>query len=99
MNIWVPTLNISSDNSAIIIFETSLYSCVEKQNWGEVVPEDRTVRRPADRRRVEGAFSVIKRVFGEHVTATKLVNIAKEMMMVSIYNWLIKTMAQDRGDV
>jgi hypothetical protein len=44
------------------------------------------VRRPADRRRVEGAFSVIKRVFGEHVTATKLVNIAKEMMMVSIYN-------------
>ena len=38
------------------------------------------------RRRVEGAFSVIKRVFGEHVTATKLVNIANEMMMVSIYN-------------
>ena len=37
--------------------------------------------------RVEGAFSVIKRVFGEYVTARKFVNMAKEMAMKAfIYN-------------
>jgi hypothetical protein len=43
--------------------------------------------------RVEGAFSVIKRVFGEYVTAKKFVNIAKEMAMkASIYNTFITAM-------
>ena len=40
--------------------------------------------------RVEGAFSVIKRVFGEYVTARKFVNMAKEMAMKAfIYNGFI----------
>ena len=40
--------------------------------------------------RVEGAFSVIKRIFGEYVTARKFVNMAKEMAMkASIYNGFI----------
>jgi hypothetical protein len=44
--------------------------------------------------RVEGAFSVIKRVFGEYVTAKKFVNMAREMAMkASIYNGFIKAMA------
>ncbi len=43
--------------------------------------------------RVESAFSVIKRVFGEYVTARKFVNMAKEMAMkASIYNGFIKAM-------
>jgi IS5 family transposase len=43
--------------------------------------------------RVEGAFSVIKRVFGEYVTATKFVNMAREMAMkASIYNGFTKAM-------
>ena len=42
--------------------------------------------------RVEGAFSVIRRVFGEYVNA-KFVNMAKEMAMkTSIYNGFIKAM-------
>jgi IS5 family transposase len=44
--------------------------------------------------RVEGAFYVIKRVFGEYVTAKKFVNMAREMAMkASIYNGFIKAMA------
>jgi hypothetical protein len=44
--------------------------------------------------RVEGAFSVIKRVFGEYVSARKFVNMAREMAMkASIYNGFIKAMA------
>jgi len=44
--------------------------------------------------RVEGAFSVIKRVFGEYVKAKKFVNMTKEMAMkASIYNGFIKAMA------
>ena len=40
--------------------------------------------------RVEGAFSCIKRVFGEYVTARKFVNMAREMAMkASIYNGFI----------
>ena len=40
--------------------------------------------------KVEGAFSVIKRVFGEYVTARKFVNMAREMAMkASIYNRFI----------
>ena len=43
--------------------------------------------------RVESAFSVIKRVFGEYVTAKKFVNMAREMAMkASIYNGFIKAM-------
>jgi len=58
------------------------------------------IRRFGYRWRVEGAFSVIKRVFGEYVIAKKFVNVAKEMAMkASIYNWFIKAMAQDRGHV
>ena len=42
--------------------------------------------------RVEGAFSCIKRIFGEYVTARKFVNMAKEMAMkASIYNGFIGT--------
>ena len=41
---------------------------------------------------MEGAFSVIKRVFGEYVTAKKFVNVAREMAMkASIYNGSIAT--------
>ena len=37
--------------------------------------------------RVEGAFSCIKRIFREYVTARKFVNMAKEMLLkVFIYN-------------
>ena len=44
--------------------------------------------------RVEGAFSVIKRVFGEYVTARKFVNMAKEIATkASIYNSFITAMA------
>src|SRR3989454_7215201 len=43
--------------------------------------------------RVEGAFSVMKRVFGEYVPARKFVNMAREMAMkASIYNGFIKAM-------
>ncbi len=42
--------------------------------------------------RVEGAFSVIKRIFGEYVTARKFVNMAKEVAMkASIYNGFVAT--------
>jgi len=40
--------------------------------------------------RVEGAFSAIKRIFGEYVTAGKFANMAKEMIMKAfIYNIFI----------
>ena len=40
--------------------------------------------------RVEGAFSCIKRIFGEYVTARKFVNMAREMTMkASLYNLFI----------
>jgi len=40
--------------------------------------------------RVEGAFSCIKRIFGEYVSAKKFVNMAREMAMkASIYNAFI----------
>lgn len=40
-----------------------------------------------DRWAVEGAYSVIKRVFGEHVSAKKFVNMAKEMATkISLYD-------------
>ena len=43
--------------------------------------------------RVEGAFSCIKRIFGEYVTARKFVNMAREMAMkASIYNAFITTL-------
>ncbi|MDG7024977.1 MAG: IS5 family transposase [Nitrososphaerota archaeon] len=42
--------------------------------------------------RAEGAFSCIKRIFGEYVTAKKFVNMAREMAMkASIYNGFIAT--------
>ena len=42
--------------------------------------------------RVEGAFSCIKRIFGEYVTARKFVNMAREMALkASIYNGFIAT--------
>lgn len=44
--------------------------------------------------RVEGAFSVIKRVFGEYVSARKFVNMAREMLLkASVYNGFIKALA------
>jgi len=43
--------------------------------------------------RVEGAYSCIKRIFGEYVTAKKFVNMAKEMLLkASIYNSFIAAM-------
>jgi len=43
--------------------------------------------------RVEGAFSVIKSVLGEYVTARKFVNMAMEIAMkTSIYNTFITAM-------
>ena len=42
--------------------------------------------------KVEGAFSVIKRIFGEYVTSRKFVNMTKEMAMkASIYNGFVAT--------
>jgi hypothetical protein len=42
--------------------------------------------------RAEGAFSCIKRIFGEYVSAKKFVNMAREMAMkASIYNRFITT--------
>jgi len=42
--------------------------------------------------RVEGAFSTIKRIFGEYVTAKKFTNMAKEMAMKAhLYNIFIAT--------
>jgi hypothetical protein len=44
-------------------------------------------KRYGDRWAVEGAYSVIKRIFGEYVSAKKFVNMAKEMATkVSLYN-------------
>jgi hypothetical protein len=57
------------------------------------------VGRPADRWRVDGAFSAIKMVFGVHVTEKKFVNTVREMVMkASIYNGFIKAMVWDRGE-
>lgn len=42
---------------------------------------------------MEGAFSCIKRIFGEYVTAKKFVNMAREMAMkASIYNMFMAIM-------
>lgn len=47
--------------------------------------------------RVEGAFSCIKRIFGEYVSAKKFVNIAKEMAMKAlICNTFITIIKRDR---
>jgi len=44
-----------------------------------------------DRWAVEGAYSVIKRIFGEYVSAKKFVNMAKEMATkISLYNLFIQ---------
>jgi len=44
-------------------------------------------KRYGDRWAVEGAYSSIKRIFGEYVSAKKFVNMAKEMTTkVSLYN-------------
>lgn len=44
-------------------------------------------KRYGDRWAVEGAYSVIKRIFGEYVSAKKFVNMAKEMTTkISLYN-------------
>lgn len=48
------------------------------------------IHRFGHRWRVEGAFSCIKRIFGEYVTARKFVNMAREMAMkASLYNLFI----------
>ena len=48
-------------------------------------------KRYGDRWAVEGAYSSIKRIFGEHVSAKKFVNMAKEMATkVSLYNLFIQ---------
>jgi len=47
----------------------------------------RRIHRFGYRWRVEGAFSSIKRIFGEYVSAKKFVNMAKEMAMKAyLYN-------------
>jgi hypothetical protein len=49
-----------------------------------------------DRWAVEGAFSAIKRIFGEYVSAKKFVNMAKEMeTKISLYNLFIQTMPHE----
>lgn len=51
------------------------------------------IQRFGYRWRVEGAYSCIKRTFGEYVSAKKFVNMAKEMALkVSIYNAFIAAM-------
>jgi len=51
-----------------------------------------------DRWAVEGAFSSIKRIFGEYVSAKKFVNMAKEMTTkISLYNLFMQTMPHGRG--
>lgn len=46
---------------------------------------------------VEGAFSCIKRIFGEYVSAKKFVNMAKEMTLkVSLYNLFMQMMQHGR---
>jgi hypothetical protein len=48
-------------------------------------------KRYGDRWAVEGAFSSIKRIFGEYVSAKKFVNMAKEMATkISLYNLFIQ---------
>ena len=48
-----------------------------------------------DRWAVEGAFSSIKRIFGEYVSAKKFVNMAKEMeTKISLYNLFIQMASQ-----
>lgn len=48
-------------------------------------------KRYGDRWAVEGAYSSIKRIFGEYVSAKKFVNMAKEMATkVSLYNLFIR---------
>ena len=40
---------------------------------------------------MEGAYSAIKRIFGEYVSAKKFVNMAKEMATkVSLYNLFVQ---------
>jgi hypothetical protein len=51
-----------------------------------------------DRWAVEGAYSSIKRIFGEYVSAKKFVNMAKEMgTKVSLYNLFVQMNPHDRG--
>lgn len=48
-------------------------------------------KRYGDRRAVEAAYSVIKRIFGEYVSAKKFVNMAKEIATkVSLYNLFMR---------
>ena len=48
------------------------------------------IHRFGKRWRVEGAYSCIKRIFGEYVSAKKFVNMAREMAMkAAIYNRFI----------
>jgi hypothetical protein len=63
-------------------------SVIEQQNFK---PKSwSNIHRFGYRWRVEGAYSCIKRIFGEYVTAKKFVNMAKEMALkVSIYNTFI----------
>ena len=58
-----------------------------RRAWGRI-------RRFGYRWKIEGAFFVIKRIFGEYVTARKFVNMAREMAMKAyIYNGFIAAMA------
>jgi stalled ribosome alternative rescue factor ArfA len=59
---------------AVIAQQTDFEGWKEKKHYG-------------DRWAVEGAYSCIKRIFGEYVSAKKFVNMAKEMTTkVSLYN-------------
>jgi hypothetical protein len=51
-----------------------------------------------DRWAVEGAYSVIKRVFGEYVSAKKFVNMEKEMgTKMSLYNIFMQMIPHGGG--
>jgi Transposase DDE domain len=55
-------------------------------------------KRYGDRWAVEGAYSVIKRIFGEYASAKKFVNMAKEMTIkVSLYNLFMQMIQHGHG--
>jgi len=55
-------------------------------------------KRYGDRWAVEGAYSCIKRIFGEYVSAKKFVNMAKEMATkVSLYNLFMQMNPREGG--
>jgi hypothetical protein len=56
------------------------------------------MKRVMEKKGIEGAYSSIKRIFGEYVSAKKFVNMAREMVIkVSPYNMFMR-MTPDYGE-